>query len=95
MIWDYVSTDTFINNPVIKGSFSRDASLALYEFLDSSEDVLLDPIDIRCSFAEYASAAECIADHKATLADCETWSDIENYTLVLRTDAGGAVIYRL
>ena len=58
----------FTSNSVISASFSYDASVALFEYLEEYEqdcgiELDFDPVALRCDFDEYESMKEIAEDY--------------------------------
>tara|TARA_R110000868_G_scaffold61150_3_gene185960 strand:+ start:194 stop:496 length:303 start_codon:yes stop_codon:yes gene_type:complete len=58
----------FISCPALISNFSYDGACALFEFFedlesDIGDDIIFDPIDIRCNFSEYASILDAVNEY--------------------------------
>lgn len=90
----------FTSNSVISASFSYDASVALFEYIEEYEqdcgiELDFDPVALRCDFDEYESMKE-IAENYWDLKDIEDEEDkidwLRDRTTVIEFNGGSFLI---
>jgi hypothetical protein len=84
-----VTVYDFLDDDLLKDSFSYQGKVALFDYLEQLEDDLgyeleYDPIAIRCDFTEYSSLKEI----KSTYDDIKTIDDLYYYTSVIEFEGG-------
>jgi len=84
-----VTVYDFLDDDLLKDSFSYQGKVALFDYLEQLEDDLgyeieYDPIAIRCDFTEYTSLEEI----KSTYDDIKTIDDLYYNTLVVEFEGG-------
>ena len=84
-----VTVYDFLDDDLLKDSFSYQGKVALFDYLEQLEDDLgyeleYDPIAIRCDFTEYSSLKEI----KSTYDDIKTIDDLYYNTLVVEFEGG-------
>lgn len=79
LVYEYEFVDALVSDEY--ASFSRQGAIALYNFLEDTEDenYEFDPVGIRCTYSEYENLKECLDNYDYI----NTLEDLAEHTAVV------------
>ena len=91
-----INQDAFVHNTILKNSFSYDARVALFDYLEEYEtdcgiELDFDPVVLRCEFTEYTDLTN-VAQNYLELQDIEDDAErlewLQDRTIIIKFDGG-------